>query len=50
MLQVVLSCVEGSPADRAGIHEGDEIIEIDGKFIYVHMDYVCECYHPMLLI
>uniref|UniRef100_A0A6V7QR60 C-terminal processing peptidase n=1 Tax=Ananas comosus var. bracteatus TaxID=296719 RepID=A0A6V7QR60_ANACO len=28
---VVLSCVEGSPADRAGIHEGDELIEIDGE-------------------
>jgi len=29
-LQVVLSCVEGSPAARAGIHEGDELIEING--------------------
>ncbi|CAL9090965.1 unnamed protein product [Musa acuminata var. zebrina] len=28
---VVLSCIEGSPADRAGIHEGDELIEIDGE-------------------
>ncbi|PKI47793.1 hypothetical protein CRG98_031822 [Punica granatum] len=28
---VVLSCVEGSPAARAGIHDGDELIEIDGK-------------------
>ncbi|XVE75652.1 hypothetical protein DITRI_Ditri12bG0110300 [Diplodiscus trichospermus] len=28
---VVLSCVEGSPAARAGIHEGDELIEINGK-------------------
>ncbi|KAG1327281.1 putative Carboxyl-terminal-processing peptidase 3, chloroplastic [Cocos nucifera] len=27
----VLSCIEGSPADRAGIHEGDELIEIDGE-------------------
>ncbi|KAF2307845.1 hypothetical protein GH714_032534 [Hevea brasiliensis] len=26
---VVLSCVEGSPASRAGIHEGDELIEIN---------------------
>nr|XP_029118540.1 carboxyl-terminal-processing peptidase 3, chloroplastic isoform X3 [Elaeis guineensis] len=29
--KVVLSCIEGSPADRAGIHEGDELIEIDGE-------------------
>ncbi|KAL5707917.1 C-terminal processing peptidase [Ranunculus cassubicifolius] len=28
---VVVSCVEGSPADRAGICEGDEILEIDGE-------------------
>ncbi|XAR68549.1 C-terminal processing peptidase [Bertholletia excelsa] len=28
---VVMSCVEGSPADRAGIHEGDELVEIDGE-------------------
>ncbi|XWS43178.1 hypothetical protein CRYUN_Cryun16bG0080500 [Craigia yunnanensis] len=28
---VVLSCVEGSPAARAGIHEGDELIEINGQ-------------------
>lgn len=27
---VVLSCVENSPAARAGIHEGDELIEING--------------------
>lgn len=31
ILQVVLSCVEGSPADRAGVREGDELVEIDGK-------------------
>lgn len=29
-MQVVLSCVEGSPAARAGIQEGDELIEING--------------------
>jgi C-terminal processing protease CtpA/Prc len=29
-LQVVLSCVEGSPAERAGIHDGDELMEING--------------------
>nr|DAD29815.1 TPA_asm: hypothetical protein HUJ06_031283 [Nelumbo nucifera] len=28
---VVLSCIEGSPAARAGIHEGDELVEIDGQ-------------------
>lgn len=28
---VVLSCVDGSPAARAGIHEGDELVEIDGE-------------------
>uniref|UniRef100_A0A1D1Z0V3 C-terminal processing peptidase n=1 Tax=Anthurium amnicola TaxID=1678845 RepID=A0A1D1Z0V3_9ARAE len=28
---VVLSCLDGSPAARAGIREGDELIEIDGE-------------------
>lgn len=28
---VVMSCLEGSPADRAGIHEGDELMEINGE-------------------
>lgn len=28
---VVMSCVQGSPAARAGIHEGDELIEINGQ-------------------
>nr|XP_017243799.1 PREDICTED: carboxyl-terminal-processing peptidase 3, chloroplastic isoform X1 [Daucus carota subsp. sativus] len=28
---VVMSCVEGSPADRAGILEGDELMEINGE-------------------
>ncbi|CAN0909971.1 Carboxyl-terminal-processing peptidase 3, chloroplastic [Linum grandiflorum] len=28
---VVLSCIEGGPAARAGIQEGDELIEIDGE-------------------
>lgn len=32
LAQVVLSCIEGGPADRAGIREGDELIEIDSKF------------------
>ncbi|KAJ4817720.1 Carboxyl-terminal-processing protease [Rhynchospora pubera] len=30
---VVLSCIEGSPADRAGILEGDEIVEINGESV-----------------
>lgn len=30
VIQVVMSCVEGSPAARAGIHEGDELVEING--------------------
>ncbi|GAB4851581.1 Carboxyl-terminal-processing peptidase 3, chloroplastic [Ancistrocladus abbreviatus] len=29
--KVVLSCVEDSPAARAGIHEGDELVEINGE-------------------
>lgn len=28
---VVVSCVEDSPAARAGIHEGDELVEINGE-------------------
>nr|XP_029148853.1 uncharacterized protein LOC114925388 [Arachis hypogaea] len=28
---VVLSCIEGSPAARAGIHQGDELVEINGE-------------------
>ncbi|KAK4775961.1 hypothetical protein SAY87_023922 [Trapa incisa] len=28
---VVMSCVDGSPAARAGIREGDELVEIDGE-------------------
>ncbi|CAA7407952.1 unnamed protein product [Spirodela intermedia] len=28
---IVLSCLDGSPAFRAGIQEGDELIEIDGE-------------------
>ncbi|PKU61365.1 carboxyl-terminal-processing peptidase 3, chloroplastic [Dendrobium catenatum] len=30
---IVLSCIEGSPAARAGIHEGDELLEIDGESV-----------------
>lgn len=32
--QVVLSCIEGSPAARAGIHQGDELVEINGNQYY----------------
>ncbi|PIM99508.1 C-terminal processing peptidase [Handroanthus impetiginosus] len=28
---VVLACIENSPAARAGIHEGDELMEINGE-------------------
>ncbi|CAE6076580.1 unnamed protein product [Arabidopsis arenosa] len=28
---VVMSCIEGSPADHAGIHEGEELVEINGE-------------------
>ncbi|KEH41543.1 carboxy-terminal processing peptidase-like protein [Medicago truncatula] len=28
---VVLSCIENSPAARAGIHQGDELVEINGE-------------------
>ncbi|KAK6149181.1 hypothetical protein DH2020_016706 [Rehmannia glutinosa] len=30
-VNVVLSCLENSPAARAGIHEGDELMEINGE-------------------
>ncbi|KAE8098833.1 hypothetical protein FH972_016868 [Carpinus fangiana] len=30
---VVLSCVEGSPAERAGLHDGDELMEINGEMV-----------------
>lgn len=33
LFQVVLSCVEGSPAARAGIHVGDELVEINGMIL-----------------
>jgi len=35
--QIVLSSVEGSPGARAGIHTGDELVEIDGKAAYVFL-------------
>lgn len=28
-----MDCIEGGPADRAGMHEGDELVEIDGIFL-----------------
>ncbi|CAM0955527.1 unnamed protein product [Alopecurus aequalis] len=30
---LVMSCVQGGPANRAGIREGDELVEIDGKSV-----------------
>ncbi|KAJ1259150.1 hypothetical protein BS78_10G132100 [Paspalum vaginatum] len=30
---LVIDCIQGGPADRAGIHEGDELVEIDGKSV-----------------
>ncbi|KAI5014929.1 hypothetical protein ZWY2020_056319 [Hordeum vulgare] len=27
---LVMNCIDGGPADRAGIHEGDELVEING--------------------
>lgn len=33
-LQMVLSIIDGSPAARAGIHEGDELVEINGKLFF----------------
>ena len=29
----MISCLDGSPAARAGIQEGDELLEIDGQSI-----------------
>lgn len=37
---MVLSCVEGSPAARAGIHEGDELVEINGKSRFKHLAFL----------
>lgn len=31
---LVMDCIEGGPADRAGMHEGDELVEIDGKSVF----------------
>ncbi|KAK3129073.1 hypothetical protein QOZ80_6BG0471150 [Eleusine coracana subsp. coracana] len=31
---LVMDCIEGGPADRAGIREGDELVEIDGKSVF----------------
>jgi len=30
-----MDCIQGGPADRAGIHEGDELVEIDGIYFFV---------------
>jgi hypothetical protein len=39
MLQIVMSPIEGGPAERAGIISGDELVSIDGKWI----DNVAHC-------
>ncbi|KAF0904615.1 hypothetical protein E2562_035869 [Oryza meyeriana var. granulata] len=31
---LVMDCIKGGPADRAGIHGGDELVEIDGKSVF----------------
>lgn len=41
-LQVVLSCIEGSPAARAGIHQGDELVEINGTDQVSESFLICE--------
>lgn len=30
---LVMNCIDGGPADRAGIHEGDELVEINGNSV-----------------
>ena len=35
LFQLVMDCIQGGPADRAGIHEGDELVEIDGIYFFV---------------
>jgi len=34
LFQLVMYCIQGGPADRAGIHEGDELVEIDGIYFF----------------
>lgn len=31
---LVMNCIEGGPADRAGIREGDELVDIDGNSVF----------------
>ena len=31
-MQIVLSRIEGSPAARAGIQDGDQLVEINGNY------------------
>ncbi|KAG9134975.1 hypothetical protein Leryth_001264 [Lithospermum erythrorhizon] len=38
LFQVVSSCVDNGPAARAGIHEGDELVEINGHFIILSLN------------
>lgn len=35
LFQLVMDCIQGGPADRAGIHEGDELVEIDGIYFFI---------------
>lgn len=30
-----MSCIKGSPADHAGIHEGEELVEINGTLVLI---------------
>jgi predicted metalloprotease with PDZ domain len=48
---VVLSCIEGSPADRAGIHEGEEIVEINGtKWLFFFFVPTCGNWYAIAMI
>lgn len=39
LLQVVLSCIDGGPAARAGIQEGDELLEINGILLIINLSF-----------
>ena len=36
-MQVVLSSVDDSPAARAGIQDRDELVEINGALLLIHL-------------
>lgn len=46
-MQVVLSSVEGSPAARAGIHDGDELLEINGTSLVKHLTVLFQQLNPI---